>query len=336
MTLHTMKAMVITNYGSPEGFSPAEIARPQVPAGHVLIRVAATSVNPIDVRIRAGLMPQVAPELPAVLHGDVAGVVEEVGDGVTSFVPGDKVYGCAGGVRGFGGALAEYMVADARVLARKPAALSMAEAAALPIVAGTAWLGLFERARIQPGQRVLVHAAAGGVGHVAIQLAAAAGAEVYATASTPGKLDLARQLGARGAIPYRELAVEDYVREYTDGRGFDVVFDTVGKQNLDASFAASRPGGTVVAIAARSTHDLSPLHAKGLTLHVVFMLLPLLIGEGQEQLGRVMEQVAEAVDSGKLRPLLHSQRFGFTEAAAAHALQESGQAMGKIVLVNDL
>lgn len=336
MTLHTMKAMVVTNYGAPDVFRPAEIERPQVPAGHVLIRVAATSVNPIDVRIRAGLMPQVAPALPAVLHGDVAGVIEEVGAGVTSFAPGDEVYGCAGGVRGFGGALAEYMVADARVLARKPAALSMAEAAALPIVAGTAWLGLFERARIQPGQRVLVHAGAGGVGHVAIQLAAAAGADVYATASTPAKLDIARELGARAAIPYRERAVEDYVREYTDGRGFDVVFDTVGKQNLDASFAAAKPGGTVVAIAARSTHDLSPLHAKGLTLHVVFMILPLSIGEGQEQLGRLFTQVAKMADLGKLRPLLHPQRFGFTEAAAAHALHESGQAIGKIVLENDL
>lgn len=336
MSALMMKAITMPAYGIPELFEQTEVERPQVCAGHVLIRVVATSINPIDVRIRAGLMPQVAPMLPAVLHGDVAGIVEEVGEGVTSFSPGDEVYGCAGGVAGFGGALAEYMLADARVIAHKPASLSMTEAAALPIVAMTAWLGLFDRARIERGQRVLVHAGAGGVGHIAVQLAAWAGAEVYATASTPAKLDIARELGAHVAIPYRETAVADYVRDYTDGQGFDVVFDTVGKHNLDASFEACKPGGSVVAIAARSTHDLSPMHAKGLTLHVVFMLLPLINGKGQEQLGHILSQVSAIADAGRLRPLIHPQSFGFTDAAAAHALHESGLATGKIVLVNNL
>ncbi|WP_442604386.1 zinc-dependent alcohol dehydrogenase family protein [Paenibacillus sp. KN14-4R] len=331
-----MKAMMLTEYGGPSGFTLQEIARPNVPIGHVLIQVAATSVNPIDARIRCGLMPQLAPELPALLHGDVAGVIVEVGEGVTSFTSGDEVYGFAGGVRGFGGALGEYMIADARCIARKPRALTMAESAALPCVAVTAWNGLIERAALQPGQRVLVHGAAGGVGHVAIQLAAWAGADVYATASTAAKQDLARQLGARAAISYREYAVRDYVRDYTDGKGFDVVFDTVGKSCLDASFEAAAPGGSVIAIAARSTHDLSPLHAKGLTLHVVFTILPLLTGERIETIGQALTQLANIADSGHLRPLLDSRQFGFSQVAEAHTLLESGEAIGKVVLVNDL
>ncbi|MCR8645241.1 zinc-dependent alcohol dehydrogenase family protein [Paenibacillus sp. N1-5-1-14] len=331
-----MKAMALTTYGDPSGFALHHIDRPQVAAGQVRIKVAATSVNPIDARIRSGMMPTLAPELPALLHGDVAGVVEEVGEGVTTFHPGDEVYGFAGGLRGFGGALAEYMVADARLIAHKPKTLTMAEAASLPCVAVTAWNGLIERATLRPGQRVLVHGAAGGVGHVALQLAAWAGAEVYATASTPAKQTIARDLGARAAIAYREIAVRDYVRAYTDGRGFDVVFDTVGKSCLDASFEAAAPGGSVIAIAARSTHDLSPLHAKGLTLHVVFTILPLLTGEGMDNIGQALAKLAPVIDSGHIRPLIDSRQFGFTEAAEAHRLLESGDVIGKVVLVNDL
>ncbi|WP_254634667.1 zinc-dependent alcohol dehydrogenase family protein [Paenibacillus sp. GbtcB18] len=386
-----MKAVLLETFGAPESFSIGEIPTPAVRPGHVLIRVAASSVNPIDARIRQGLMPNLAPPAPVVLHGDVAGTVEAVGEGVTKFRPGDEVYGLAGGFKGFGGALAEYMLADAELIARKPASLSMSEAAgpprggvtprpgpvgpgraaprpaglvaappgsraaggppppppppprqgaeppALPVVALTAWQGLFDRARLQPGQQVLVHAAAGGVGHIAIQLAKWGGADVFATASSGAKLDIASRLGADGVINYRTEPVEDYVRRCSDGgQGFGVVFDTVGKDNLDRSFAAARTGGHVVAIAARSTHDLSPLHAKGLTLHVVFTVLPLLTGVGRKHQGETLERLARLADEGHLRPLLDEQRYTFRDAAGAHRRLESGSAIGKVVLTNDL
>ncbi len=171
--------------------------------GHVLIRVAATSVNPVDFKIRAGVVKDIAPDFPAVLHGDVAGVIEVVGEGVNAFKPGEEVYACAGGVKGLGGALAEFLLADATLVARKPKSLSMREAAALPLVSITAWEGLIDRAKVQAGQNVLVYGATGGVGHIAIQLASWAGAKVFATASSDEKMASARELGADVVINYR-------------------------------------------------------------------------------------------------------------------------------------
>jgi NADPH2:quinone reductase len=298
----------------------------------VLIRVAGSSVNPVDTKIRAGAIPGITPDFPAVLHGDVAGTVEAVGPGVDGFAPGDEVWGCAGGVKGCGGALAELMAADARLVARKPERLGPVDAAALPLVGITAWEALVDRARVTPGQRVLVHGAAGGVGHVGVQLAKLAGALVYATASTDAKAEVARQLGADGVIPYREQSVADYVAEHTGGAGFDVVFDTVGGDNLAASFAAARTGGAVVTIAARSTQDLAPLHAKGLTVHCVFMLLPMLTGHGRARHGEILSALARLIDAGRLRPLLDPEVFDFSAAAAAHRKLEQGAALGKIRL----
>lgn len=329
-----MKAMVLPEFGEPELFRLAEVPIPDLLPGHIRIRPAATSVNPIDCRIRAGLMPQVAPNLPAILHGDVAGTVEAVGKGVTRFQPGDEVFALAGGVRGFDGALAEQMLVDELLAAKKPPGLSMAEAAALPIVGLTAWNALFERARIRAGQRVLVHAAAGGVGHIAIQLARWAGADVYATASTQEKLKLAESLGAT-PIPYRERTVQEYVDQYTLGDGFDLVLDTVGKDNLDRSFEAVRSGGTVVSISTRSQHDLSIVHAKGLTLHVEFTLLPLLTGQRREHQGLALGKMAGLAEQGHLRPVL-DEIYPFTDAASAHRRLESGKNIGKVVLQSDL
>jgi NADPH2:quinone reductase len=334
--LPDMRAMVIRRFGDPEVFETAELEKPRVLPGHVLIRVAATSVNPIDLKIRSGFVPNLAPAFPAVLHGDVAGVVEEVGAGVADFRPGDEVFACAGGFRNApGGALADFLLAPAEVVARKPSSLTFREAAALPLVSITAWEALFERARIEPGQKVLIHGAAGGVGHVAIQLAKAKGATVYATASTPEKMEIARRLGADGVICYRETTVEEYVRTHTGGKGFDVVFDTVGGANIDRSFEAVKIGGTVVTIAARSTHDLTPMHNKGLTLHVVFMILPHLTGEGLARHGAILREVARLADEGKLRPLLDAEAYPFARVADAHRRLESGQAIGKVTLVNE-
>lgn len=329
-----MKAQVIHTYGDPSVFHLEEVEKPRVIPGHVLIKVLATSVNPIDTKVRSGAVPAVSPEFPAILHGDVAGVVIEVGEGVSEFKPGDKVYGCAGGFKGMGGALAEYMLADTRLIAHKPNNLSMEEAAVVPLVAITAWEALFDRAKISAGDEILIHGAAGGVGHIAIQLAKWAGAKVYTTASTPEKLYIGETLGADVVINYKETSVSDYVEKYTNGHGFDYIFDTVGGGNLDRSFEAAAIHGTVVGIAARSTHDLTPLHSKGLSFHVVFMLLHLLNENGKSRNGRILKEITAIIEKGHLRPLLDKKQFSFDEVSAAHRYLEENKAIGKIVLVN--
>ena len=328
-----MKAIILPEYGGPELFRVEEVPKPEIKPGHVLIQVAASSVNPVDFKIRQGLIP-IGPELPGILHGDMAGVVEDVGEGVEGFSPGDEVYGCIGGFKGLPGVLADYALADARLLAKKPANLSMTEAAALPLVTITAWNALMDRSKVGKGQKVLVHAAAGGVGHVALQLAKAAGAEVHVTASSKEKVALGKELGADVGINYKETMVDDYVGEHTGGDGYDVIFDTVGTARLDDSFQAAKIGGTVVSIAARSTHDLTPVHVRGLTLHVVFMLLPLARNVGREHHGAVLREATQLAEAGKLRPHLHSEIFPFEHVGDAHALLESGRVLGKIALTN--
>ncbi|MEC0347680.1 zinc-dependent alcohol dehydrogenase family protein [Peribacillus frigoritolerans] len=330
-----MKAQIIQSFGDPSLFQLEEVSKPELKPGHVLIQVKASSVNPIDTKVRAGAVPAVAPDFPAILHGDVAGLVSAVGEGVTEFKVGDEVFGCAGGFKGTGGALAEFMLADADLLAHKPKNLTMEEAAALPLVAITAWEALFNRAHLVPGQDILIHAATGGVGHIAIQLAKWQGATVYTTASSQEKLEIATRLGADVTINYREESVHDYVQKYTAGKGFDVVFDTVGGENLDRSFEAAAVHGTVAAIAARSTHDLSQVHSKGLSLHVTFMLLKILNKDMHKQYGEILKKVAKVVEEGKLSPLVDPNMFTFDEVSKAHEYMESGKAIGKIVLKND-
>ena len=330
-----MKAMVIRQFGAADVFAVAEQPRPKVRAGHVLIRVRSSSINPIDVKVRSGVVPAIAPAFPAILHGDVAGIVEAVGPGVDRFSPGDEVYACAGGFKNYGGALAEFMLADADFVAAKPATLDFAESAALPLVAITAWEALVDRGNIRPGEKVLVHAGAGGVGHIAIQIAKTCGAKVYTTVSSEEKGLLVGSLGADVAIRYKQKTVEEYVKEHTGGTGFDVVFDTVGGANLAASFQAVAAGGRVVCIAARGTHDLTTAHSKGLSLHTVFMLLPMLTGRGRAHHGKILRRVAGLVDDGRIRPFLDPEIFPFSRAADAHRKLESGKAVGKIALVND-
>ncbi len=332
----TMRASVIREFGDPDVFERAEVPRPEAEPNRVVVRVEATSVNPVDYKVRSGAAEALAPDFPAVLHGDAAGVVEAVGPGVTAFEPGDEVYGCVGGVGDLQGTLAEYTLADPDLLARKPPSLSMREAAALPLVTITAWDGLVDRAEIEPGQSVLVHGGTGGVGHVAVQLAKRRGAVVTATASTEEKRETALELGADYAVDYRE-SVEEYVGEYTDGRGFDVVFDSVGTggDNLPDSFAAAARKGHVITTVARGSPDLNPLHDKALSFDVVFMLVPLLHGEGRARHGEILSRAASLVESGDLRPLLDETRFGFDEPAAAHRRAESGDHAGKVTLARE-
>jgi len=324
-----MRAMLLRAFGGPENFEPADIAVPSPRAGEVLVKVHATALNPVDVRIRTGL--PIGPGLPAVLGADMAGTVVALGDDVAGFSPGDEVYGCVGGVRGLGGTFAECIAADARLLSRKPRNLSMHDAAALPLVSITA-SNCMSRTAVGAGDHVLVHAGCGGVGHIAVQLAKARGARVAATVSSPAKADIARSLGADDVILYGTEAVPDYVRRLTADRGFDVVIDTVGGENLDRSFQAASSGGRIAATAARSTHDLSPLHAKALSLHVVFMLIPLLDNTGREDHGRIMGEVAALAEAGRLRPLVDPSRFGLEQLPDAFRLLESGKASGKVVV----
>jgi NADPH:quinone reductase len=330
-----MKAFVIDHFGAPDSFQIADLPKPELLPNHVLIKVAATSVNPVDTKIRRGLIPNITPDFPAVLHGDVAGVVEAVGSNIDAFKVGDEIYGCAGGVKGTGGALAEYMLADSNLVAHKPKSLTMAEAAALPLVTITAWEGLIDRAQVQSEQKVLVYGGTGGVGHLGVQLAKWGGAEVYATVSSQEKAAIALSLGADVVINYRHTAVAEIVAQYTDGQGFDLVFDTVGNDNLQNAFQVAKLNGTVVSTVSTSQQDLSLMHTKGLTLHLVYMLLPMLSGLNRAYHGKILTQLAQLVDQGQVRPLLDHQTFTFSQVAAAHAHLESGQAIGKIVLTND-
>ena len=327
-----MRAQLLHSFGDSPDFRPGDIPKPEIEPGQVLIRVAATSVNPVDIKIRR-LAPFFAPKLPWVMGMDVAGVVEQAGTGAGHFKPGDEVYGCAGGLLDMPGALAQYMPADARLIAKKPASLTMRQAAALPLVTITAWEALYERADIKPGQNVLVHAGTGGVGHVALQLAKARGARVSATVSSPDKAKLVKSLGAHEAVNYREETVEAYVQRLTGERkGFDVVFDTVGGANLEASFQAARLYGQVTCTNTRASHDLILVHEKALTLHAVFMLLPLIYGQGREHHGAVLRMAAAMVDAGQLTPLIDPAVFGLDDINQAHSFLESGRAVGKVVV----
>ena len=326
-----MKAMVLNEYGDNAEFQFAELSQPSLKPGHVLVRIAATSVNTVDTMIRQlGKELPISPEPPAILGMDFAGIVEAAGDGVTSFTEGDEVYGCAGGLMDLQGTLAEYMVVDARLIATKPKNLSMRDAAALPLVGITAYEGLV-RAGIADGQRVLVHGGAGGVGHVALQLARHFGAEVYATGSSDKQLALIEELGATG-INYQTETVADYVGSYTEGSGFDLVFDSVGGANMANSFEAARLNGQVATTVAMVELDLSVAHFKGLSLHVVFMLIPMIHNQGREAHGRILEKIAGIVEAGALQPVLDENRYTLSEVGDAHARLASGKAMGKIVV----
>lgn len=326
-----MKAMIINTYGSNDSFQLAQVDKPQVKPGHVLIKIAASSVNTVDTMIKSmGSDLPFSPTTPAILGMDFAGVVEEVGEGVSRFAVGDEVYGCAGGLGDLQGALAEYMVADEQLVALKPKNLSMREAAALPLVGITAYEGL-QRAQISAGQTVLVHGGAGGVGHVALQLAKHFGANVYATGSGTEKMSLIEKLGAT-AIDYRSEPVQQYVDKHTQGYGFDIVFDSVGGANMTNSFEAAKLNGHVSSTVSLVELDLSTAHMKGLSLHVVFMLIQMIHNTRREEHAQILDDLTRIVEAGGLVPVLDEQEFTLEQAGKAHARLESGQAVGKVVI----
>ncbi|MFC4945889.1 zinc-dependent alcohol dehydrogenase family protein [Pseudonocardia sp. GCM10023141] len=324
-----MRALVLRSFGAP--LEDTELPIPEPGPGHVLVRVAASGVNPLDTKIRAGAAAHARVEPPAVLGLDLAGTVERVGPDVTGFRPGDRVFGLTGGVGTLQGSLAEYAAVDARLLARVPAGLPLREAAALPLVFITAWEGLVDRARVGPGMAVLVHGGAGGVGQMAIQIARARGARVFATGS-PRSLDVIRALGAE-PIDRTTTSVEEYVAASTDGDGFDVVVDTMGGEVLDASFRAVRAyTGHVVSALGWGSHSLAPLSFRGATYSGVFTLLPMLTGKGREHHGEILRAAAGLFRDGGLRPILDGRRFELLTIDEAHAVVAGGTGEGKVVV----
>ncbi|MEO0392459.1 MAG: zinc-dependent alcohol dehydrogenase family protein [Pseudomonadota bacterium] len=325
-----MRAQIIEDFGGVDQFKLVDHPKPAAGPGQVLIKQQASSVNPVDYKIRGGGR-EIAPDFPAILGADISGMVESVGEDVTGFKPGDAVYGAAAGVKGQGGAYAEYVVAEARLLAHRPKNLSPLEAAALPLVTITAWEGL-ERAGVKAGSTVLVRGGIGGVGHIVIQLAKAWGATVTATASNQAKANKARQLGADHIINYREQDWNAAVAEITQGVGFDVVYDATGGDDLTPAFTATRLNGQTVAIVGLFKQDLSELHARGLSLHLVFMLLPMLAGIGDTDHQAILNGATTLVEAGQLKPLIDPSNFTLDTLADAHRHAEDGRPNGKVVI----
>ena len=326
-----MKTMLLKSYGPDSVFETAEVDTPQLKPGHVLIKIAASSVNTVDTIIRnMGEDLPLSPGTPAVLGMDFAGMVEAIGEKVQRFSVGDEVYGCAGGLADLPGTLAEFIVADVNLIAPKPKNLSMREAAALPLVAITAFEGL-SRAGVTPGQKVLVHGGSGGVGHVALQLANHFGAEVYSTGGGEKQLALIKKLGAI-PINYKTESVSEYVTKHTQGSGFDIVYDSVGGANLLKSFEAAALNGNIATTVSLCELDLTLAHFKGLSIHVVFMLIPMLHNYQREAHAQILTEVAQIVESGELCPVLDETHFSLEQVGEAYARLESRQAIGKVVI----
>src|SRR5262245_18444976 len=328
MSTCTMKAAVLESYGTPLRLT--DVLRPQPSRGEVLVRIAASGVNPLDIKIVDGAAAHSLHTPPAILGLDMAGTVEAVGSGVTRYRKGDEVYGMTGGAGGYQGSLAEFAAVDADLLALKPANLSMREAAALPLVFITAWEGLVDRAAIAAGWKILIHGGGGGVGQVAVQIARAFGAEVFATDSQSKRANI-EQLGAT-FIGYRAEPIEDYVKRYTGGAGFDLVYDTVGGVTLDAAFQAVCRYGHVVSSLGWGTHALEPLSFRAARYSGVFTLLPLLTGEGRAHHGDILREATRLVEGGKVIPRLDPRRFTLESVGEAYTAIKEGSARGKLVV----
>jgi NADPH2:quinone reductase len=325
--LQTMLAAIAE---TPHGPIPVRrVERPEVRTGTVLVRIHASGVNPLDTKIWAGAAPHARQPLPAILGLDLAGVVEGVGAGVEQLREGDEVIGMTGGVGGLPGTLAQYAAVDAALLAIKPANLSMRESAALPLVFITAWEGLVDRAAVRPNQTVLIHGGAGGIGHIAIQLALTLGAQVFATGSAPQR-DAIEALGAK--FIDRDTRPTDLVEQHTQGLGFDVIFDTVGGATLDASFAAVARFGHVVSALGWGTHALAPLSFRAASYSGVFTLLPLLTGRGRDHHGEILRHASRLVEAGRLQPHLDPRRYALGSVADAYAALGARTARGKLVV----
>jgi len=324
-----MKALILEQFNTP--YLLKEVEKPVAKAGEVLVKIMASGVNPLDIKIKAGQAAHAKAVLPAILGIDMAGIVEAVGEGVTGFKAGDEVYGMTGGIAGVQGSLAEYAAVDADLLALKPTNLSMKEAAALPLIFITAWEGIIDRTKASKGKSVLVHGGAGGVGHVAVQIAKAAGADVFATVD-PKDFDQIKSYGAT-PIDYKNKTIEEYMQEHTGGEGFDIVLDTVGGAVLDSSFkAAKQYTGHVASILGWGNHALAPLSFRGATYSGVFTLYPLISGKNRKQHGDILREATRLIESEKLIPVLDDQNYTLETVEDAYKAIEEGKTKGKVVI----
>lgn len=306
-----MKAIRIHTYGGPDVLKYEDVPRPKLRRGEVLIRVYAAGVNPVDWKVREGYLKDMRQySLPLIPGWDLSGVVEKVGSGVTRFQKGAEVYSRPDIARN--GAYAQYIVARGSEVALKPKSIDHLHAAAIPHAALTAWQALFDTAELQPGQKLLVHAAAGGVGHFAVQLAKWKGAHVMATASRKNH-DLLRELGADETIDYTTERFEDVVREV------DVVLDTIAGETQERSWQVLKKGGILVSILKRPSPEKAAAHeARG---GYVFV----------QPNAAELAEIATLIDSAKLKPVVETV-LPLSEARRAQELNQAGHTRGKIVL----
>jgi NADPH2:quinone reductase len=323
-----MKALVLKSYNG--SLELVDIPRPRPAGTEVLVRIAASGLNPLDTKIRAGAAAHAKHPVPLILGIDMAGTVVEVGNQASDFKVGDEVYGMTGGVGGIQGSLAQFAVVDPDLLSLKPRNLTMREAAALPLAFITAYSGIVDRAKLQAGETVLVQGGAGGVGHIAVQLAVALGGEVFATINLRNR----HLIEEYGAVPIDYIAqtVQQYVDEHTQGQGFDLVVDTVGGATLDASFVAVKRFGHVVSALGWGTHALAPLSFKEASYSGIFTLEPLLSSNARAHHGVVLREATRLVEARRLFPRLDPRQFEMRSAEAAYGAITSGVASGKIVV----
>jgi NADPH2:quinone reductase len=331
-----MRAVVMHRPGDPEVLRLAELPDPvlQSPT-ELLIRIKSAGVNPIDTKLRqrGTFYPEA---MPAVLGCDGAGVVEAVGRAVTKFQVGDAVYFCHGGLGKAQGNYAELTVIDQDLVAPMPANVSFATAGAAPLVLITAWESLFDRARLEAGRKVLIHGGAGGVGHVAMQLAYLKGAEVAVTVSSPAKAEFCKSL-CPGVFPilYRQENFVSAIMRWSNGEGVDVALDTVGGKVFQETFAAVQTYGDLVTILAPSPDtDWKTARDRNLRISFELMLTPMLSGrrDWQKHQTQILAECAPLLESGKLQVKVYRE-LPLAEAAQAHQLLSSGQVMGKLVLI---
>jgi NADPH2:quinone reductase len=330
-----MKAILATAPGSTDVLQLQDIPKPALPSPHHLrVKLAAAGLNPVDTKLRA--KPAYHPDkLPAILGCDGAGVVEEIGYGVTRFKVGDEVFFCSGGLGDEPGNYAEFTTLHADHCAAKPVNIGLQDSAALPLIFITAWESLVERANLQAGQTVLIHAGAGGVGHVAVQLAHHLGARVAVTVGDAAKASLLQPFGTEKIIHYK---TQDFVQEtlnWTEGLGADVVFDTVGGETFLRSLNAARVGGKVVSLLSTplSMADAQLARLRNLSLCYDLMLAPQVMNMHEERTRqrKILEQCTRLVEAGHLK-IWVTHRLPLEQVAKAHQLIEAGGMIGKIIL----
>lgn len=333
-----MKAVVMTTAGGLDVLKLVTLPQPVLSNPHqLLVRVGAAGINPLDTKIRK-LHFFYPDHLPAILGVEGAGVVERTGRAVTRFRPGDEIYFFGNGLGREPGAYAEYTVIKEEQAALKPRNLSMAEAAPIPVALITAWEALVDRVALKAGEKVLIHAGAGGVGHIAVQLARVRGAQVAATVSGKEKAELVKSLGAELSIDYRD---QDFIEEalhWTGGRGVDVVLDTVGGATFCKSFKAVRMYGRIATLLSTPCElaDINQARLRNISVSFVQMTAPSYLGEVEAQRAqtRILEDGAALFEQGKLKVLL-SATLPLEDAATAHRVVEEGHTSGKVVLQID-